>query len=62
MDLVEAKGFAQDRHPWELARAVFFDRVILKAISGKPVRFSTLAVAMLGLLVNSYAVLPLVAQ
>jgi SAM-dependent methyltransferase len=38
MDLVEAKGFSQNRHPWELARAVFFDRVILKAISGKPVR------------------------
>ena len=38
MDLVEAKGFSQNRHPWELARAVFFDRVILKAISRMPVR------------------------
>jgi SAM-dependent methyltransferase len=38
MDLVEAKGVSQNRHPWELARAAFFDRVILKAISGKPVR------------------------
>jgi SAM-dependent methyltransferase len=38
MDLVEAKGFSQNRHPWELARAAFFDRVILKAISAKPVR------------------------
>ena len=38
MDLVEAKGFSQNRHPWELARAAFFDRLILKVSSDKPVR------------------------
>jgi SAM-dependent methyltransferase len=39
VDLVEAKnGFSHTRHPWELARVAFFDRLIKKAIGGKPVR------------------------
>ncbi len=39
MDLVEAKkALSHKRHPWELARAAFFVRLIKKAIGGKPVR------------------------
>jgi SAM-dependent methyltransferase len=38
MDLVEAEGMSQNRHPWELARAAFFNRLIFKAIGAKPVR------------------------
>ena len=39
MDLVETQSLVQNRHPWELARAAFFNRIILGAIKGTcPVR------------------------
>ena len=39
MDLVEAKGLIQSRHPWELARAAFFNRLIRGVVRrGGPVR------------------------
>ena len=39
MDLVETQSLVQNRHPWELARAAFFNRIILGAIKGtRPVR------------------------
>jgi len=39
MDLVEAKRPVGNRHPWELARAAFFDRLILNCVSRKrPIR------------------------
>ena len=39
MDLVEARMPVQNRHPWELARATFFNHLILRAIGrDTPVR------------------------
>ena len=39
MDLVETQSPVSNRHPWELARAAFFDRLILKDVSrGAPIR------------------------
>jgi SAM-dependent methyltransferase len=39
LDLVEAKKLVENRHPWELARAAFFNRVILGFLeSSRPVR------------------------
>ena len=39
MDLVEARKLVENRHPWELARAAFFNRLILGSLDpGRPVR------------------------
>jgi SAM-dependent methyltransferase len=38
LDLVEARGLTRDRHPWELARAAFFNREVLKAVGDGPAR------------------------
>jgi SAM-dependent methyltransferase len=38
VDLVEAKELVQRRHPWELARAAFFNGVIRSAVGRGPVR------------------------
>ncbi len=39
MDLIEAKSLVYNRHPWELARATFFNRLILGVVErNKPVR------------------------
>lgn len=38
MDLVEAKKVTDRRHPWELARAAFFNGEIARAAGGKPAR------------------------
>jgi SAM-dependent methyltransferase len=39
LDLVEARKLVENRHPWELARAAFFDRLILRLLDrSRPVR------------------------